>query len=155
MNNSYKLVKDINQFDLNSVFFCEPTKNNIMEDGTFIRIMYSNSIFTLNGIYLLLNVNYNSVDKYYNKLKCVFDVEQYKYLINKICLIENAILDKIESVGKVKQLKLNEQFKNGCLKVFSETNQTNNYGDKIILKISGIWETDNEYGLTYKLVFGN
>ena len=56
------LVKHLNQYDDNYVIFCDPIKNNIMNDGNFIRILYSANNFTLNGIYLFIsfgNFEYN------------------------------------------------------------------------------------------------
>ena len=50
------IVKRIDQYDENNCFFCEPIKNNVMNDGNFIRIIYSTHNFTLNGIYLLLTL---------------------------------------------------------------------------------------------------
>ena len=47
------IVINMNQYDENNIFFCEPIKNNIMNDGTFIRIIYSTNNIVLNGIYIL------------------------------------------------------------------------------------------------------
>jgi hypothetical protein len=48
------IVKRIEQYDENNIFFCEPIKNNIMNEGNFIRIIYSTHNIVLNGIYLLI-----------------------------------------------------------------------------------------------------
>jgi beta-lactam-binding protein with PASTA domain len=48
------IVKRIDQYDESHVIFCEPIKNNVMNDGNFIRIIYSTHNVVLNGIYLLL-----------------------------------------------------------------------------------------------------
>jgi hypothetical protein len=45
------------QYHQNNVCFCDPIRNNIMNEGSFIRILYSPNSFTLNGIYLLLQLN--------------------------------------------------------------------------------------------------
>ena len=47
-------VKNLNQFNKDYIYFCEPIKNNIMNEGTFIRILYSTHYVVFNGIYLLL-----------------------------------------------------------------------------------------------------
>ena len=46
--------------------------------------------------------------------------------------------------------RISEQLNNGFLKIFNhiETKENNEF----ILKIYGIWETENEYGLTYKFI---
>ena len=142
------IVKNIDQYNEDCVYFCEAIKNNIMNCGNFIRIIYSNSLFTLNGIYILIHINYTSVDKYYNKYKFTFDCESHKNIIDKIQAIEEGLLTKSNICNKTSQTKIYEQIKHGIIKVFSHNEKiTNNF----LLKIAGIWETDNEYGLTYKI----
>jgi hypothetical protein len=150
MNIVCKLVKNIEQYNEDNVYFLEPIKNNIMNNGNFIRIIYSTSLFVLNGIYININLNYTSVDKYYNKYKCSFDTNQYKELIEKLRIIEEGLIKKISIIGKVPQFKIYEQLKNGNIKVFSET--SDKIGNTFLLKIAGIWETETEYGLTYKFL---
>ena len=144
------LVKNIEQYDENNVYFCEPIKNNIMNNGHFIRIMYSTPYFVLNGIYLSISIIYLSVDKYYNKFKCSFDLNRHKETIEKIFLIEDGLLKKCNIRGKIPQYKITEQLKNGYIKLFSNT--TEPFNNQFLLKIAGIWETENEYGLTYKFI---
>jgi hypothetical protein len=144
------IVKNIDQYNEDNVYFLEPIKNNIMNNGNFIRIIYSTSLFILNGIYVNINLNCVSVDKYYNKYRCSFDVIQYKELIEKLRLIEEGLIKKISILGKVPQFKIYEQLKNGNIKVFSET--SDKIGNTFLLKIAGIWETETEYGLTYKFL---
>jgi hypothetical protein len=144
------IVKNIYQYNEDYVYFCDPIKNNIMNNGNFIRIIYSTSFFILNGIYISIQINYTSVDKYYNKFKCSFDANQYKELIEKLKNIEKGLLKKSGIIGKIPQYKIYEQLKNSNIKAFSNTfNQIDN---NILLKIAGIWETDTEYGLTYKFI---
>ena len=38
------LVKKIEQYNNDFIFFCEPIKNNVMNEGNFIRILYSSDI---------------------------------------------------------------------------------------------------------------
>lgn len=153
------VVESINQYDVNNVFFCDPMKNNVMEDGVFIRILYSTHLFTLNGVYLSLSVNITSIEKYYNKYKIFFDKNVHSDLISQIYKIESGILQKSNITNKVQQYKIYDQLKNGNIKIFADLNQTNaNYGansnnsQTFLLKISGIWETELNYGVTYKFI---
>ena len=75
------IVKSLDQYDDNNAFFCDPIKNNIMNDGVFIRILYSKSLFTLNGINLLVNLNDINIDKYFNKYKCQFNINSASSLL--------------------------------------------------------------------------
>lgn len=142
------LVKNIDQYDENNIFFCDPIKNNIMSDGNFIRILYSNKYFILNGIYLLLSFNDINSEKYYNKYKCLFNIITHKDLIDNIKKIEENILRKLDFYNKTPQYKIYEQIKNGNIKIFCD--EIPNATCFFVLKISGVWETQHSYGLTYK-----
>jgi hypothetical protein len=149
-NNICKLVKTIEQYNEDFVYFYEPIKNNIMNEGQFIRIIYSTPLFVLNGIYIAVNITYTNIEKYYNKFKCTFDINQYKEIIDGLRSIEERLLKKVNIYGKIGQHKIYEQLKNGNIKVFSESfDKINN---TFLLKIAGIWETETEYGLTYKFI---
>jgi hypothetical protein len=146
------LVKTINQYDNKCLFFCEPIKNNIMNDGNFIRILYSTENIVLNGIYLLIDLHDIVCEKYYNKFKCSFNILNHKDTIDYLKIIEEDILKKYKS-HKIPSYKIYEQLKSGYIKLYTDI------GNKItcsfILKISGIWETQQNYGLTYKFIKTN
>jgi len=89
------IVKNLDQYNEDNVYFLEPIKNNIMNNGYFIRIIYSTPLFILNGIYISINLNYLSIEKYYNKYKCSFDTNQYKELIEKLRVIEDGLMKKL------------------------------------------------------------
>ena len=147
------LVKNIEQYDENSIFFCEPIKNNIMNDGNFIRILYSNRNLVLNGIYIHLLFNDLIIEKHYNKYKCIFNTGLYKKIITDIKKFEENILTKINIINKTPQFKIYEQLNNGSIKIFCDSIPKSN--TSFILKISGIWETPDQYGLTYKFTKTN
>jgi len=144
------IVKTLDQYDDNCVYFCEPIKNNIMNDGYFIRIIYSTPIFILNGIYLSIIMNHVTIEKYYNKFKCCFDVNVYKDMIESLQMLETNIIKKVNIRGKIPQYKIYEQLKNGHIKIFSEN--IDKINNTFLLKIAGVWETDMYYGLTYKFI---
>ncbi len=144
------IVKTLDQYHNDCVYFCEPIKNNIMNDGYFIRIIYSTPLVILNGIYISININHITIEKYYNKFKCIFDVNLHKDLIEKIHIIEENIIKKINIKDKIPQYKIYEQLRNGNIKIFSDNN--NPIANTFLLKIAGIWETDAYYGLTYKFI---
>jgi hypothetical protein len=144
------IVKKIEQYDENNIFFCDPIKNNVMTEGNFIRILYSTNCVTFNGIYLLITLNDITCEKYYTKYKCNFNVTLHKDIINNIKNIEENLLKKYEINNKTPQYKIYEQLKNGNFKIFTDIDNT--HVCSFVLKISGIWETHNNYGLTYKFI---
>jgi len=143
------LVKRIDQYNKKHLFFCEPIKNNIMNDGNFIRILYSTENIILNGIYLLINLNDIICDRYYSKYKCSFNTNNHKELIENLKIIEEEILQKYK-INKTPSYKIYEQLRFGFIKIFADVGNKQNCS--FILKISGIWETQQNYGLTYKFI---
>lgn len=142
------LIENIEQFNINDIFFCDPIKNNIITQGNFIRILYSNNLFILNGIYLYVYLHNIIVEKYFNKYRCIFDLEIHKELLESIICIEKGILKKANIPKKNPIYKINELICNGNIKFFSDNMEKINNG--FLLKISGIWEDEKNYGVTYK-----
>jgi hypothetical protein len=142
------IVKNLDQYNENCVYFSEPIQNTIIDNCHFIRILYSTHSFLLNGISIVIHLNSSFIEKYYNKYKCSFDINSYKDIIEQIKNIEEGLLKKISISGKSAKFNIYEQFKNGNIKVFSESEDK--IGNTFLLKIAGIWETAYEYGLTYK-----
>jgi Zn-dependent M16 (insulinase) family peptidase len=147
------IVKKIEQYDENNIFFCEPIKNNVMTEGNFIRIIYSTRNVSFNCIYLLITLNDITCEKYYSKYKCSFNINTHKDIINNIKNIEEELLKKYGFSNKTPQYKIFEQLKNGNFKIFTDIE--NKSTCSFILKISGIWETQTNYGLTYKFIKAN
>jgi len=146
------IIKSIDQYNTNSIYFCEPIKNNVIVNGSFTRILYSADIFTMNGIYLLVPLTDVTFEKYYQKYKCIFNSHNNIKITNKICEIEYNLLKKTSCVikNKTPQYKLLEQFKNSHIKIISDTMPVATSATSFLLKISGIWETETQYGVTYK-----
>ena len=137
------LVLERENFVFNNIFFYESVKNTVMDDSSFIRIIYSNEDMILNGIYLKLNINRDTTKK---MLKINENTINIKFIEN----LEKNILNKYNS-NKTHSNKIKEQFFYIINKI---NNNTNNYSDvSYILKISGIWETQSLIGLTFKFIY--
>jgi len=137
------------QFDINNIYFCDPIKNNVVNEGIFIRLIYSTDFFVTNGINLFLPLYDVVVEKFYNKYKCTFNLINNKNIIENIIQIEENILKNINIKNKIIKKSIYEQLRIGNIKIFSENiDKTNIY--LFILKISGIWETDTHIGVTFK-----
>ena len=90
------------------------------------------------------------IEKYYSKYKCAFNVETHKELIDKIRRLEESILRNSRILNKIPQFKIYEQIRNGNIKIFSDSFEKTNC--LFTLKISGIWENEKFYGVTYKFI---
>ena len=128
-------AKDI---EINQIFFLEAIKNIIISNSKFIRIIYSNNNLTLNGIYLSCLID--NQDKNNNH-------GLYLYIQN----LENNILEKYSNY-KIKSYKMREYFKSYFINSINNINSYKDNNEYYTLKISGIWESDNNIGLTFKFL---
>lgn len=142
-------IMNINQYNGNSIFFCEPIKNNVMTEGEFSRIIYASQHVTMNGIFLHIPFFVSSVSKYYNKYKYTIELTNE---IDIIRAIEIDILKKMNKHNKKPQYNIYDHLSSGCVKIAGEISTSNHEQIVIILKMSGVWETETECGITYKFI---
>jgi len=151
------LIIQPKDFNKNFLMLSEKTKNNIMNDGYFYRLYYSDEYGTSKGLFLGFELNQVNIEKYFNKLKCGFDTTDNSNIIGFIKAIEKSILDIMpEKQGKYPTYRIEEQLQNGFIKIFYNNNQTTptKYTSvKLLLKISGIWTNVKEYGVTFRFFF--
>ena len=87
----------------------------------------------------------------------IFNYSDNKDTIDKIAIIENYILNLIAS-NKNKIFKITELLSNGFIKYCSNEINNNVYfnnmhdNKSLILKISGLWETKENIGVTFKII---
>ncbi len=150
MNIAYKLE----QLNLQNLFFMDSKKNIIM-DGKFTKVLYSDDLITTNGISMIIPFHNTALDKTYNKTMLKFQTTDpmNAKLCNELAWIEKYILDyykQITSNTKVSTTTLNDHMKNGNVKIYRDSNS--NSVKHVIIKISGIWEDQTRVGLTYKFM---
>ena len=145
----------LDNIDEKCLFYYPPVKNTVMDNSIFTRLAYSNEIFSMNGIYLRVRLNIFKTESYFNKSKYYFNYSDNKDEIDKLARIEKIILDKsnIENVDILN--KLYDQFMSKSIRVFNtEMLNNENIEEKkkvdIIVKLSGIWNTERCCGLTFK-----
>lgn len=153
MNIAYKL----DQLNLQNLFFMDSKKNIIM-DGKFTKVLYSDDLCTTNGISISIPFHNTTLEKTYNKAMLKFQTNDpmNAKLCNELAWIEKYILDYYKQTSgnsKVSTTTLNDHMKNGNVKIYRDSNaSTIKY---IIIKISGIWEDQTRVGLTYKFMESN
>lgn len=116
------ILLDINNIDQKYIFFQEAIKNTVINNSNFIRILYSCKEFTLTNIHIKFNLKKNPE------------------LLSKITNLEKNILNLFNSNS------------NHYLKLKEQLTTINNNNKDTILKISGIWENENNIGITSKLI---
>jgi hypothetical protein len=155
------IILDISNFQIGYIFFLNP-KDNIIMDGIFSKIIYSNQYFTLNGIYLHFPIEPQSIDKMMNKtiLKFYPSSPINLPLMQELSRLEYRIIEYYKQINQNKSSKkamclLTKMLYSGTLILYKENHFANTIKDKkgqYVVKISGIWETSEEIGITFKLV---
>lgn len=173
------------QFSILNVNFLD-TKENIVINGSFTKVIYSNENFSMNGIYIHIPIEFYSTNIVSNKTYIYFDPQKPNNIkmIQELSNIESQILNYYYDhiIFKNNQnaiFTLQKSLSSGCIKLFKElrdkfsvdsnVNNINNASiddamntqkknkditKTFILKISGIWNNYQDYGLTYKLFPG-
>ena len=136
----------LDKFDIDYIYFGESVMNNIILNGIFNRIYYSNNNYTINGISISCKFSDIKIERYYNKYKLLFNREKNISNINKINILEKDILSKIHIQGKTPIYKLEEQLRFGSIKINDYINDLH----ILNLKISGIWQSKTNYGITFR-----
>lgn len=147
-----KLVASLDQYDGEYLSFCDSIKNNVVNEGTYLRLIYSTPAFAMNGLHLCFTVTPTSFEYHHNKCKIKFDKLLHKHIINKLKRVEEEVIMKSDIVNKIPHYKIFEQIGYGYVKIHVDGDAPLiiNGPMKILLKISGVWETDFNYGVTYK-----
>ena len=152
------IAENIENISTNNIIICDPIKNSIMQHSNFYKIVYSNNLLSLNGLYILFNLKMINQ----NKDKIIFNYLDNKFIIDQIAIIEEYILNLINS-NKNKIYKITELLTNGYIKYcyndnlsydnisYNSINSTNS-NKSLILKISGLWETKENIGITFKII---
>lgn len=139
-------------FDFKYIFLGNTINNRILENSKFTRIYYSTPLCSFNGIYTLLYIDdiiESNCNNAFNS-KLMINVEKNSVLLNNIKQLEEKILRVVETKNKILTCNIYNELMKGFLKL----NYKNNFhNSQIMLKISGIWETDNSYGLSYKYYY--
>ena len=138
------MILTVDNFDINNVYFGNTTKNNIISEGKFSHINYSTNYFSLNAVYINIPLKMKSVNNY-GKTKIFFEKKENEVIINKLKVIEETLLKNMSSKM---QLKINQYLENEIIVIYSK--EKTNFS--IILKISGIWETKEHCGLSFKFI---
>tara|TARA_Y100000816_G_C25874163_1_gene456176 strand:+ start:44 stop:517 length:474 start_codon:yes stop_codon:yes gene_type:complete len=148
------ITYDIEKYNKKNIFFLE-TKQNMLMDGKFTKLLFSDNIFTTIGIFL--NIQFNSSTIYQINKKCILKFEKNDMnmkTINNLANIERTILQyykNLNNCNKEANYLLYNTLMNGSIKLYVK--QYSNLSNlKYIIKISGVWENDKEVGITYKFL---
>lgn len=154
------VVLPINYYSNDNVYLLD-SKQNIITDGIFTKIIFSNKIFAMNGIFLFFPIDTDNIINSNGRYFINFNPNSSHNIeiINQFFSIEESILNLYQNTNQINKKKtfvLNNQLFTGNIKVYKDNSDSTDdifYSNKLfILKISGIWENDSEFGITYKII---
>ncbi len=157
------VVLPIQKFNSAYVYFCEPIRNNVMNEGNFLRLLYTTPTFTLNGILIQLpfkiGVDFvlEQCTHNHNFSYCVGLRPFVSDQLEEIQRLEEQILQITRPMfaSKLPHYRIISQLKGMTpIKVVHEKPLIHEEELLLLLKISGVWETNTMFGLTYKFVTG-
>ena len=141
------------KYDMNYLYTLEPVSNNVIENGVFYRLIYSNMHMTLNSLIFRLHFSDVALTKNFNIYKMSFDLNQHtnKTTFLFIEKIEKDLLSKF-NLKSTKQYCIKDAFMSDALKLYSDRElQEKCHHIDVFVKISGFWVKEDMYGITYKI----
>lgn len=139
------LVLNVEDISIDSFHFLD-SKNNLIMEGVFTKLIYTLPTFSINSIYIYFPIKNN----YSMKNMIIFDVIGDKDILDNFRNLEIELLYKYSTtqmINKKPNYSISNMFSYGKCKFFGVENS-----NRYLIKISGIWESDSEYGVTYKIV---
>jgi hypothetical protein len=127
----YVLLLEIDDIIKNpgNLYFLDTSPNNIIQ-GSFTKIMFTHAQFTLNRLFVMLPTHI------------------HPFIIHRIQHMEKLILNYFAEYNGI----LDKELVCTLHKVIANKIQYCNNNSKLMLKISGIWETKHSVGLTLKIM---
>jgi len=147
-------------------------------NGFFTKLNYKLDCISLNGVYFAFELN--AKDVFFDKI-VNFTPHQNIDIIAHLSSIESNIISAYQNINKSNHTpvySLSTQLQNGSIKIHMQhftkplRNTMSNYirpkihkscslplidrkiTDKYVIKISGVWENDDNIGITYKIMKG-
>ena len=153
------VILETDTFNPANIYYVQNVKNNVKQNSYFSRIIYSTDHFSLKNIYFSFNLMNPTFKEQY--LKTIIYFNEKDCQLDKLYKIEREFLEKYIEYKTfnrtdeklIPNYSIFNQCKSNSIKVF-KNNATNNNNKtiEILIKISGIWQTDNNIGITYKFI---
>jgi hypothetical protein len=156
------ICESLKSIDYDAIIINEPIKNSVLQYNYFYKVLYSTPIVVLTSIFTLFELNNVLLEND----KATFNKNTINDgVFNKLNQLEEYILNLINS-SKTKLYKFRELYDNLYFKYslcddidkfnkYKYVNDLDGKNNKFILKISGIWESKENIGLTFKIIITN
>jgi hypothetical protein len=142
---------------VSNIYFSDK-KRNIIINGDFTKIIYSNQYFTMSCMYFQFSIEPSKLETNANKTMIFFQPYNKNNIISvqEISKLECRIIDYYKKTNGILKQSMNVLSKllyTGAIKMFDCGNLPTETQNEmaIIVKISGVWETETDVGISYKL----
>jgi hypothetical protein len=154
------ICEPLESINYEAIILNEPVKNSVLQYNYFYKLLYSTNILVLSSIFTIFELTNSVIENdsiSFSKNNANFDV------FTKLIALEEYLLKLLNS-SKTKLFRFKEIYDNKSLRfVFNETNDIlcNNINTittkhkYLVLKISGLWESKESIGLTFKFIVVN
>ena len=151
------ISENLQDLNYEYIILNEPIKNSAVQYNYFYKLLYSTHIVSLTSIFLLFELNNLSFENDKIKFdKTALNNSVFSKLIELEDHILNLIVDSKNKLYKLKEIYENQFFKfslsddNENINSYNYLKHLNNR--TFIIKISGIWESKDSIGLTFKFI---
>jgi hypothetical protein len=151
------LTIPIHTYTHDYIIFMEKKTNIILEHSYFTKILYSPKSITINGLFILLNLQLSNINFINNNknVKCIgvlANLIENTTALQRLFGIEHELLENYKHyfgvVGKKNTYMIQNSFYGGTFKIYEKINKSTNM---FVYRISGVWETVDKIGVTYKV----
>lgn len=138
------------------ILYGEKKTNTVME-GSFTKMLYLDSCMTMNAIHITFPIHIEK-DTIMSKMKCLFhpSTVENQRVITKMASIEELLLTQYAlhmRSNKTPIFFLKDQLTSGNVRIYQgQYLQMKDTIMQVILKVSGVWESKDTFGLTFKFL---
>jgi len=148
------IILDPSTFSLSEIFLADK-KRNILINGHFTKILYSNQHLVLNSIYYHISMASSSISTTDNDMFMHYDICNARniFIMKELADIEYKLLDYYKHFYNLSaniSTSIEKRLQYGKIKLYCEDSNAITPNTQIVIKISGIWETAHEIGLAIK-----
>jgi len=151
------ISENLQNLNYESIILNEPIKNSAVQYNYFYKLLYSTNIVSLTSIFLLFELNNLSFENDKIRfIKSTLNNSVFSKLIELEEQLLNLIIDSKNKLYKLKEIYENQFFKYSLSDEYENLNSYSYLEDlnnkTFIIKISGIWESKDSIGLTFKFI---
>lgn len=154
------LITQHDNIEYNNIYFSNPIKNNIKDNSLFYKLVYSDENIVLKNLYF--KIKFNPLKVNIDNSRASISIENPSEIIDTVYSVEKNILQQFNNYINASGDKrytlyysITDQVSSGTIRIYNVVNIHHETQINVLLKISGVWVTKNNIGITYKFIYSN